>query len=97
MFSFIKKHWVFYLVGAIVAVALGFALALFVGAKGSTPENLHADDVVQAVPLRERDPGRDVFSARNEFFARMYALYDLFTRLFAAGRLADDEKLLSVL
>lgn len=47
MFSFIKKHWVFYLVGAIVAVALGFALALFVGAKGSTPENLHADDVVQ--------------------------------------------------
>ena len=56
-----------------------------------------ADDVVQAVPLRERDPGRDVFSARNEFFARMYALYDLFTRLFAAGCLADDEKLLSVL
>lgn len=47
MFSFIKKHWVFYLVGAIVAVALGFALALFVGAKGSTPESLHADDVVQ--------------------------------------------------
>lgn len=47
MFSFIKKHWVFYLVGAIVAVALGFALALFVGAKGSTPENLHADEVVQ--------------------------------------------------
>lgn len=47
MFSFIKKHWVFYLVGAIVAVALGFALALFVGAKGSTPENHHADEVVQ--------------------------------------------------
>lgn len=39
MFSFIKRHWIAYLIGAIVAIALGFGLSYFVGVVGSTPES----------------------------------------------------------
>ena len=38
MFSFIKRHWIAYLIGAVVALALGLGLSYFVGVAGSTPE-----------------------------------------------------------
>lgn len=38
MFTFIKRHWVAYLVGALIALALGFGVAYAVGVIGSTPE-----------------------------------------------------------
>ena len=47
MFSFIMRHWIVYLIGAIVALALGFGLAYFVGVKGSTPEALHFEEINQ--------------------------------------------------
>lgn len=31
MLDFIKKHWLLYLVGAVVAVALGLLLAYYIG------------------------------------------------------------------
>lgn len=34
-----------YLIGAAVAMALGFGLAVFVGVKGSTPEAMHSAEV----------------------------------------------------
>ncbi len=43
MFSFIKRHRIVYLVGAIVALALGFALAYAVGVVGSTPEAVRVE------------------------------------------------------
>ena len=43
MFSFIKRHWIVYLVGAVVALALGFALAYAVGVAGSTPEAVRVE------------------------------------------------------
>nr|WP_239464464.1 hypothetical protein [Collinsella tanakaei] len=45
VFSFIRRHWVLYLVGIVIAVALGLGLAYFVGIKGSTPESVHAAEV----------------------------------------------------
>ncbi|MDM8246785.1 hypothetical protein QUW40_09270 [Collinsella tanakaei] len=45
MFSFIRRHWIVYVVGAVIAVGLGLWLAFFVGEKGSTPEREHAAEV----------------------------------------------------
>ena len=45
MFSFIRRHWIAYLVGAIIALVLGFALAFVVGKAGSTPEAMRAEEV----------------------------------------------------
>ena len=39
MFSFIKKHWLVYIIGAALAVALGFGAAYVVGVIGSTPDD----------------------------------------------------------
>ena len=38
MFAFIRKHWVAYLIGAAVAVVLGFGVSYVLGVKWSTPE-----------------------------------------------------------
>ena len=43
MFTFIKRHWVAYLVGALIALALGFGVAYAVGVIGSTPEATEAE------------------------------------------------------
>ena len=45
MVDFIRRHWVAYLIAAIVALAIGFGAAYVVGEIGSTPENLHAEEV----------------------------------------------------
>lgn len=37
MLDFIRRHWIAYVVGAVLAVALGAAAAYIVGVKGSTP------------------------------------------------------------
>lgn len=47
MFSFIKRHWIAYLIGAVAALALGFGLAYAVGVVGSTPEAVHTEEVLQ--------------------------------------------------
>lgn len=59
MFSFIKRHWIAYLVGAAVAVALGFGLSYFVGVAGSTPE-------AQGLELSEVEQGNGAFDAGAE-------------------------------
>lgn len=43
MFAFIQKHWVAYLVGAAVAVALGFGASYVLGIKWSTPPEVRAE------------------------------------------------------
>lgn len=53
MFSFIKRHWIAYLIGAIVAIALGLGLSYFVGVAGSTPE-------AQRVERKEAERVQDV-------------------------------------
>lgn len=45
MFSFMRRHWVAYLVGAILALALGFGVAYFVGVKGSLPAETRAERI----------------------------------------------------
>lgn len=37
MLSFIRRHWVAYLIGFALALVLGFGAAIVVGVKGSTP------------------------------------------------------------
>lgn len=43
MFAFIRKHWAAYLVGAAVAVALGFGASYILGVKWSTPPEIRAE------------------------------------------------------
>ena len=43
MFAFIRRHWVAYLVGAVLAIALGAGAAVFVGAKASTPQEVKSE------------------------------------------------------
>lgn len=43
MFSFIRKHWAAYLIGAAVAVALGFGASYVLGIKWSTPPEVRAE------------------------------------------------------
>ena len=43
MFAFIRKHWVAYLIGAAVAVVLGFGVSYVLGVKWSTPEDVRAE------------------------------------------------------
>lgn len=45
MFTFIKRHWVAYLVGALIALALGFGVAYAVGVIGSTPETTRLEQI----------------------------------------------------
>lgn len=55
MFSFIRRHWVAYLIGLVLAIALGFGVAIFVGIKGSTPVSTHAEEVKQEQSTEEKD------------------------------------------
>lgn len=43
MLDFIRRHWVAYLVGAIVAVVLGFGASYVIGQIGSTPADAHSE------------------------------------------------------
>lgn len=45
MLSFIRRHWVAYLIVAAVAIVLGFGVAYFVGVKGSTPEKVRTERI----------------------------------------------------
>lgn len=45
MLSFIKKHWIAYLVGATLAVALGFGASYLLGVKWSTPPEIRAQRI----------------------------------------------------
>ena len=47
MFSYIKRHWPVYLILTLIAVALGFGAAYFVGVKGSTSESAISEEVKQ--------------------------------------------------
>lgn len=43
VFSFIKRHWIAYLIGAVIAVLLGLGVSYFLGVKWSTPEEVRAE------------------------------------------------------
>lgn len=45
MFSFIRRHWVAYLIGAVIAIVIGLGAAYYVGVIGSTPAAERADRV----------------------------------------------------
>ena len=45
MFTFFRKHWLAYLIGAALALALGFGVAYAVGVVGSTPASLRSEHV----------------------------------------------------
>ncbi len=45
MFSFMRRHWVAYLVATIIALALGFGAAYFVRVKGSLPDEVRAERI----------------------------------------------------
>ena len=55
MFSYIKEHWLIYLIGAAIAVALGFSASYMVGVMGSTPvavrEERHESEQARADEL----------------------------------------------
>lgn len=44
-FSFVKRNWVAYLVGAVLAILLGLGLSFYLGAKWSTPQALKSERV----------------------------------------------------
>lgn len=52
MIQFIKEHWLPYLIGAALAVILGFSAAFFVGIVGSTPDDV-IEEEVQSEEARE--------------------------------------------
>lgn len=43
MIDFIKRHWIAYLIGAVIAVILGAGASYIVGVKGSTPADVRAE------------------------------------------------------
>lgn len=45
MFTYIKEHWLVYLVIAVVAIVVGYGASAVLGAKWSTPENLRQERV----------------------------------------------------
>lgn len=45
MLSFIKQHWVAYVIGAAVALALGFGVSYVLGIKWSTPPEVRAQRI----------------------------------------------------
>ena len=60
MISFIRKHWVAYLVGAAIAIVLGFGISVLVGVKGSTPADERAEIVKKEsndTPSAQSDAG----------------------------------------
>ena len=54
MFKFIKEHWIAYLIGAVIAIAIGFGASYFVGVIGSTPEDARAPEALNLLPRRPR-------------------------------------------
>lgn len=61
MFSYIKRHWPVYLILTLIAVALGFGAAYFVGVKGSTSESAISEEVKQ-----EQSMGADGIDATDQ-------------------------------
>ncbi len=45
MFKFIRQHWIAYLIGAVVAIALGLGASYLVYIKGSTPASIREEQV----------------------------------------------------
>lgn len=47
MISFIKSHWLGYIIAVVVAILLGAGAAFFVGVKGSTPASVRSERVAE--------------------------------------------------
>lgn len=45
MFAFIRRHWLAYVIGIVVAIIVGFGASYIFGIKGSTPESVRAEHV----------------------------------------------------
>lgn len=45
--SFIKQHWLAYVIGIAVAVLLGLGMSYVLGAKWSTPENIRQERIAK--------------------------------------------------
>ena len=45
MIDYVKEHWLQYLIGATVAILLGFGLSFYLGQKWSTPESVRAQRI----------------------------------------------------
>lgn len=45
MFSFIKRHWIAYLIGVLAAILIGLGASYYVGVVGSTPAAERAERV----------------------------------------------------
>lgn len=55
MFSFIRRHWVAYTIGAVLALLLGFGAAWFIGVKCSTPEDVRIERIKAEKAAAEAD------------------------------------------
>ena len=47
VFSFIKRNWIAYLIGAVVAILLGLGVSYFLGVKWSTPEEVRSERLAE--------------------------------------------------
>lgn len=45
MGSFIRRHWLAYIIGAAVAILLGLGVSYFLGVKWSTPDSVRQERV----------------------------------------------------
>ncbi len=61
MFSYIRRHWVVYLILFLTAIAVGLGAAYVVGVKGSTPASTLAEEVQS-----EQSDGTDDVSASSD-------------------------------
>lgn len=67
MLSFIRRHWVAYVVGAVLALLLGFGAAWFVGVKCSTPEDVRAERIKaeQAAAQADKQLEKDTMGSND--------------------------------
>ncbi len=66
MFSFIRRHWVAYLIATVIALALGFGMAHFVDVKGSLPADVKAERVAAEKKAAETNDEIQDFSSSGE-------------------------------
>lgn len=63
MFTFIRDHWIAYLIGAVLAAILGFGASYVVDLLGSTPDDVRSEQIAQE---KAREEGDEVADSMND-------------------------------
>lgn len=55
MLEYIRRHWIAYLIAAVITVVLGFGASYAVGIVGSTPADAHVEEGQESVASLEAE------------------------------------------